>query len=96
MSPHQRNLQHPAPIVHPTAVELRANSGANNAGLLRRVVALEHGIPSHDRLSQLFRQLDPEAFDARWASRAPGCVRGGQWLSQASTRSSFSETQRLA
>ena len=96
MSLHPRNLLRPVPIVHPTAVELRANSGTNNVRFLRRIVALERGIPSHDTLSQLFRQLDPEAFDAHWASRAPGCVRGDQWLSQASTRSSFSETQCLA
>ena len=29
---------------------------------LRRFLRLEHGIPSHDTLSRLFRPLDPERF----------------------------------
>lgn len=32
------------------------------AGFLKRFLALEHGIPSHDTFSRLFRLLDPAAF----------------------------------
>lgn len=32
--------------------------------LLRQVLRLEHGIPSHDTFSRVFRLLDPEAFEA--------------------------------
>lgn len=31
---------------------------------LREIVAMEHGPPSHDTFSRVFRQLDPEAFEA--------------------------------
>ena len=36
-------------------------------GLLRRVVDLEHGPPSHDTFSRVFRLLDPEPFEAAFA-----------------------------
>ena len=32
--------------------------------LLRRLVRLEGGIPSHDTFSRIFRLLDPDAFEA--------------------------------
>lgn len=32
--------------------------------LLRKILALEHGIPSHDTFSTLFRALDPRSFEA--------------------------------
>ena len=32
-------------------------------GLLRQFLALEHGIPSHDTFSRVFRLLDPQAFE---------------------------------
>jgi predicted transposase YbfD/YdcC len=35
--------------------------------LLRQVVALEHGAPSHDTFSRIFRLLDPERFEAAFA-----------------------------
>jgi len=35
--------------------------------LLRQVVALRHGAPSHDTFSRVFRLLDPEAFEAAFA-----------------------------
>jgi predicted transposase YbfD/YdcC len=35
--------------------------------LLRRVVKLEHGPPSHDTFSRVFRLLDPEPFEAAFA-----------------------------
>jgi predicted transposase YbfD/YdcC len=37
--------------------------GLAKEGLLRQVLRLEHGIPSHDTFSRVFRLLDPEAFE---------------------------------
>src|ERR1700752_1486468 len=31
--------------------------------LLRTILTLEHGIPSHDTFSRVFRMLDPKAFE---------------------------------
>ena len=36
-------------------------------GLLRQVVKLEHGAPSHDTFSRVFRLLEPEPFEAAFA-----------------------------
>ena len=41
-----------------------ADFGRAKEGLLRRVLRLEHGIPSHDTFSRVFRRLDPVAFEA--------------------------------
>jgi predicted transposase YbfD/YdcC len=41
-----------------------AEFGAAKAALFRSVLALEHGTPSHDTFSRLFRLLDPVAFEA--------------------------------
>ena len=41
-----------------------ADFGRAKEGLLRRVLRLQHGIPSHDTFSRVFRLLDPEAFEA--------------------------------
>lgn len=41
-----------------------AQFGEAKRGLLREVLPLEHGIPSHDTFSRVFRLLDPEAFEA--------------------------------
>jgi predicted transposase YbfD/YdcC len=41
-----------------------ADFGRAKEGLLRAVLRLEHGIPSHDTFSRVFRVLDPEAFEA--------------------------------
>jgi predicted transposase YbfD/YdcC len=38
--------------------------GYAKEGLLRLVLRLEHGIPSHDTFSRVFRLLDPRAFEA--------------------------------
>lgn len=38
--------------------------------LLRQVVKLEHGAPSHDTFSRVFRLIDPEAFEAAFAKFA--------------------------
>jgi predicted transposase YbfD/YdcC len=37
--------------------------GQSKEKLLRQFLRLEHGIPSHDTFSRVFRALDPEAFD---------------------------------
>lgn len=41
-----------------------AEFGVAKEPLLREFLTLEHGIPSHDTFSRLFRRLDPEAFAA--------------------------------
>lgn len=41
-----------------------AEFGEAKERLLRRVLRLEHGIPSHDTFSRVFRLLDPERFEA--------------------------------
>jgi len=41
-----------------------ADFGAAKEDVLREVLRLEHGIPSHDTFSRVFRLLDPEAFEA--------------------------------
>jgi predicted transposase YbfD/YdcC len=38
--------------------------GYAKEGLLRLVLRLQHGIPSHDTFSRVFRLLDPRAFEA--------------------------------
>lgn len=46
-----------------TAVDM-AEFGKAKEGFLRRFLKLEHGIPSHDTFSRVFRYLDPEQFRA--------------------------------
>lgn len=41
-----------------------ADFGVAKEDVLREVLELEHGIPSHDTFTRLFRLLDPEAFEA--------------------------------
>src|SRR5262245_22413868 len=41
-----------------------ADFGRAKQGLLRQVLRLECGIPSHDTFSRVFRVLKPEAFEA--------------------------------
>ena len=41
-----------------------ADFGEAKEDLLREVLDLEHGIPSHDTFSRVFRLLDPQAFEA--------------------------------
>lgn len=38
--------------------------GQSKEGLLRLFLDLEHGVPSHDTFSRVFRLLDPRAFEA--------------------------------
>lgn len=40
-----------------------ARFGQAKEGLLRGILRLEHGIPSHDTFSRLFRVLDPQGFE---------------------------------
>ena len=40
-----------------------AEFGQSKEGLLRLVLRLEHGIPSHDTFSRVFRLLKPQAFE---------------------------------
>src|SRR4029079_7331077 len=37
--------------------------GRSKEGLLREILSLGHGIPSHDTFSRVFRLLDPRAFE---------------------------------
>src|SRR5260370_10254467 len=39
-----------------------AEFGRAKESLLRQILDLEHGIPSHDTFSRVFRLLDPQAF----------------------------------
>ncbi len=51
--------------------------GEEKLGFLRRLAPFEHGIPSHDTLSTVFRAIDPEEFStafAAWASGLAGRV----------------------
>lgn len=41
-----------------------ADFGEAKQEVLRRLLRLEHGIPSHDTFSRVFRLLDPQAFEA--------------------------------
>src|ERR1700689_5131941 len=41
-----------------------AEFGQAKEGLLRLFLELEHGIPSHDTFSRVFRLLEPDAFEA--------------------------------
>lgn len=44
-----------------------ADFGEAKEDVLREVLRLEHGIPSHDTFSRVFRLLDPEAFEVAFA-----------------------------
>jgi predicted transposase YbfD/YdcC len=44
-----------------------ADFGEAKEDVLREVLRLEHGVPSHDTFSRVFRLLDPEAFEAAFA-----------------------------
>ena len=66
-----------------------AEFGCAKEGLLRQFLRLEHGIPSHDTFSRIFRLLDPQAFEpvfrrflAEFTKELHGVVAvdGPQWL----------------
>jgi predicted transposase YbfD/YdcC len=44
-----------------------AEFGCAKQALLRQFLRLEHGIPSHDTFSRVFRLLDPQAFEASFS-----------------------------
>lgn len=44
-----------------------ADFGAAKEDVLREVLRLEHGTPSHDTFSRVFRLLDPQAFEVAFA-----------------------------
>ena len=46
--------------------------GEEKSGFLRKLATFEHGIPSRDTLSTVFRALDPEEFNAAFAAWASG------------------------
>jgi len=53
-----------------------ADFGEAKEGLLRQVLRLEHGIPSHDTFSRIFRLLDPEPFEAAFRRFMAGFAKG--------------------
>jgi predicted transposase YbfD/YdcC len=71
--PRRSNVSHPLPdvlLIAFAAVLCGAEScvdiaefGEAKRDLLRQFVALDHGVPSHDTFSRVFRLLDPPAFE---------------------------------
>jgi predicted transposase YbfD/YdcC len=55
-----------------------ADFGEAKEDVLREVLRLEHGIPSHDTFSRVFRLLDPEAFEAAFASFMVAFAKGNR------------------
>jgi predicted transposase YbfD/YdcC len=53
-----------------------ADFGRAKEALLRQVLRLEHGIPSHDTFSRVFRLLDPTAFEAAFRRFMAGFATG--------------------
>jgi len=54
-----------------------AEYGTEKLNFLRRLSDFQHGIPSHDTLSTVFRALDPEPFNAlfaQWAGELGGRI----------------------
>ena len=55
-----------------------ADFGRAKEGLLRQVLRLKHGIPSHDTFSRVFRVLDPVAFEAAFGRFMAAFTRAAQ------------------
>jgi predicted transposase YbfD/YdcC len=55
-----------------------AEFGQAKEALLRRVLSLDHGIPSHDTFSRVFRRLDPAAFEAAFRRFMAAFARGAK------------------
>lgn len=53
-----------ATLAGATGCSEMADFGRYKEGLLRKVLKLEHGIPSHDTFSRVFRLLEPKSFEA--------------------------------
>src|SRR5436305_7160406 len=45
-----------------------ADFGRSKEDLLRLILRLEHGVPSHDTFSRVFRLLEPQAFELAFRS----------------------------
>src|SRR3954467_15326988 len=66
-----------------------ADFGQSKEGLLRVFLRLEHGVPSHDTFSRVFRLLKPQAFEFasgnlwRALPRRMGSSLPGWWRSTA-------------
>src|SRR3954453_7906018 len=55
-----------------------AEFGQAKEDLLRLFLRLEHGIPSHDTFSRVFRLLKPEAFEAAFRQFMAGFAKGNK------------------
>jgi predicted transposase YbfD/YdcC len=75
-----------------------ADFGEAKERLLRRVLRLEHGIPSHDTFSRVFRLLDPERFEAAFrrfmAAFAKGSLSGVVAIDGKAVRGAFERGAR--
>jgi predicted transposase YbfD/YdcC len=47
-----------------------ADFGVAKADVLKQILKLEHGVPSHDTFSRVFRLIDPERFEAAFSGFA--------------------------
>src|SRR5881398_2278323 len=55
-----------------------ADFGEAKEELLRQVLRLENGVPSHDTFSRIFRLLDPEKFEAAFRRFMVGFAKTSQ------------------
>jgi predicted transposase YbfD/YdcC len=55
-----------------------ADFGKAKEDMLREVLRLEHGIPSHDTFSRVFRLLDPQAFEAAFTRFMAAFAKGNR------------------
>jgi predicted transposase YbfD/YdcC len=55
-----------------------ADFGEAKEDVLREVLRLEHGTPSHDTFSRVFRLLDPEAFEVAFARFMAAFAKGNR------------------
>jgi len=55
-----------------------ADFGSAKEDVLREVLELEHGIPSHDTFSRVFRLLDPHAFEAAFTRFMAAFAKGNR------------------
>jgi predicted transposase YbfD/YdcC len=74
-----------------------ADFGRAKEGLLRQLLRLEHGIPSHDTFSRVFRLLDPEAFEAafrRFMATFAGALAGVVAIDGKAVRGAYERGRR--
>jgi predicted transposase YbfD/YdcC len=74
-----------------------AEFGTAKEGLLRQVLRLEHGVPSHDTFSRVFRLLDPERFEAvfrRFMARFAKGLKGVVAIDGKAVRGAFERGRR--